>query len=112
MLFEAGDDIDDLLTLCRADITSKNELKVKKYLANFNKVEQKLKEVEERDQVRNFQPVVTGEDIMKAFDLKPGREVGEIKTELREAILEGKIRNIYDEAYSFMLELGRKKLRK
>jgi len=109
LLFEAGDDTHALMALCRADITSKNEVKVKKYLENFDKVEVKLEEVEEKDRVRNFQPVVTGEEIMKAFNLPPGKIVGEIKDELREAILEGIIKNEYNEAYNYMLELGKKK---
>ncbi len=110
LLFEAGDDIDALMLLCRADVTSKNEVKVKRYLENFDKVAKKLEEVEEKDRVRNFQPVVTGEDIMKAFALPPGKIVGEIKDELREAILEGVIKNEHDQAYAYMLEIGRKKI--
>ncbi len=110
LLFEAGDDIHALMALCRADVTSKNELKVKRYLDNFDKVEKKLEEVEEKDRVRNFQPVVTGQDIMNAFDLPPGKVVGDIKDELREAILEGIIKNEYEQAYAYMLEIGRKKI--
>lgn len=86
LLFEAGDDIEDLMTLCRADVTSKNMNKVKQFRANFDKVEQKMKEVEAKDQVRNFQPPVSGEDIMKAFDLSPCKEIGIIKSEIKEAI--------------------------
>jgi poly(A) polymerase len=108
LLFDAGDDIEDLMLLCRADVTSKNHAKVKRYLANFDKVEEKMRSVEEKDQVRNFQPPVSGEDIMNAFNLKPGREIGIIKNDIKEAILEGKIQNNKEEAYQYMLKLGKK----
>ncbi|SFB92058.1 HDIG domain-containing protein [Parapedobacter composti] len=107
LLFEAGDDIDSLMMLCHADVTTKNEYKKKKYRQNFELVKQKLKDVEERDQIRNWQPPVTGEDIMAAFRLKPGREVGAIKNAIREAILEGDIPNNREEAYRYMLEKGK-----
>lgn len=109
LLFEAGDDIDGLMKLCRADITSKNDTKVKRYLQNFDKVERRLVEVEESDKLRNFQPVITGEIIMETFGLKPSKAVGELKEALTEAILEGKVKNEYAEAYAFMVALGEQK---
>lgn len=108
LLFEAGDDIESLLMLCEADITSKNREKVRRYLTKFEIVREKLKEVEEKDRVRNFQPPVSGELIMETFGIQPCREVGIIKDELKEAILEGKIHNDYTEAFNMMLELGEK----
>ncbi len=104
LLFEAGDDIDDLMTLCEADITSKNHEKVRKYLKNFVVVREKLKEIEAKDAIRNFQPPVTGELIMETFELKPGREVGIIKDAIKDAILDGVIHNDFDEAFDFMLK--------
>ncbi len=106
LLFEAGDDIDALMLLCNADITSKDHNKVKRYLQNFQKVKEKLKQVEETDKLRNFQPVITGEIIMATFGLSPSREVGIIKESLTEAILEGYIKNEYDQAFAFMLQKG------
>jgi poly(A) polymerase len=108
LLFEAGEDLEALMTLCRADITSKNYDKVKKHLKNFDKVERKLHELEEKDKLRNFQPVITGEIIMQTFGIDPGKEVGEIKYAVREAILEGEIKNEFDEAYDFMIRSGEK----
>lgn len=107
LLFEAGDDIEDLMKLCHADVTTKNEYKRKKYRENFELVKQKLKDVEERDQIRNWQPPVSGEDIMETFHLRPGREVGVIKNAIREAILEGDIKNNRTEALLFMETKGK-----
>ena len=108
LLFESGEDVDDLMTLCSADITTKNEKKLKRYKKNFILVEEKIKEVEEKDHLRNWQPPISGEDIMKTFGIGPSKEVGQLKTAIKEAILEGEISNNGTEARDFMLELGKK----
>lgn len=108
LLFDAGEDFDDLIVLCKADITTKNERKQKRFKENFSLVEQKIKEVEERDKVRNFQPPISGEEIMNTFGLTPCKEVGIIKNAIKEAILDGEIENNYDSALKYMIELGKK----
>ena len=107
LLFEAGDDIDDLMTLCNADVTSKNEFKVLKFRNNFELVSKKLKIVEEKDKIRNFQPPVTGEIIMKTFNIGPCAEIGNLKTKIKDAILEGVIENDYDQAFNYMIEIAK-----
>ena len=109
LLFEAGDDIDALMTLCRADITSKNNEKVKRYLGNFDKVERKLRDVEEKDHVRNFQPPISGEIIMKTLGVPPSKVIGEIKEEIKESILDGEISNNFDEAFQLLLLIAKKR---
>jgi hypothetical protein len=106
LLFESGNDIDKLMLLCKADITSKNQYKITKYIQNFEWVAQKIEEVEEKDRLRNFQPPVHGEEIMEYFGIGPSREVGIIKNEIKDAILDGKIRNDHEEAFTYMIDLG------
>lgn len=108
MVFEAGNDVNDLMTLCKADVTSKNPEKVKKYQANFVRVESKIKEVEERDRIMNFNPPITGEQIIETFGIEPSKVIGEIKSAIKEAILEGEIKNDEKEAFDLMLEIGKK----
>lgn len=108
LIFDAGDHVEDLMTLCEADITTKNTTKYKKYHNNFKIVRTKIIEVEERDHLRNFQPPISGENIMTAFNIGPSKEIGVIKEQIKEAILEGQINNNFDEAYKLMIELGKK----
>lgn len=105
LIYEAGDEIDDLMTLCRADITSKNEWRVKKYLQNFDRVEKKIEEVEEKDRIRRWKNPISGEEIMDVLEVKPGPVVGEVKETIKNAILDGEISNNHDEAYQYLLQI-------
>ena len=107
LVFDTGDDIDALMTLCEADITTKNPKKFERYHKNFQNVREKIKEVEERDHIRNFQPPISGEEIMKTFNLQPCREIGQLKEAIKEAILEGEIPNDHQASYDYMLQKGK-----
>jgi poly(A) polymerase len=109
LLFDAGDAVDALMKLCRADITSKNMQKVDRFLKNFDLVEEKMAEVESKDHIRNFQPPVTGDEIMQMFNLPPSRVIGEIKEQIKEAILEGQIRNDREEAMALVMKIAGEK---
>jgi tRNA nucleotidyltransferase (CCA-adding enzyme) len=108
LVFDAGEDVEALMTLCAADITTKNPHKFKKYHHNFDLVKQKIIEVEARDHVRNFQPPITGEEIMRLYNLGPCREIGQLKESIKQAILDGEIANDYNEAYAYMLNKAEK----
>lgn len=107
LIFDAGEDLDDLMILCKSDITTKNKKKEQRFQANLVNVEKNIAEVEERDRIRNWQPPISGDDIMKLFGIGPSREIGTIKTALKDAILDGHVNNEYDDAYNFVLEKGK-----
>jgi poly(A) polymerase len=107
LIFEAGEDLEDLMSLCEADITSKNERTVKRHLANFARVREKIRELEEKDNIRTFQPPISGELIIEVFGIRPSKTVGDIKNAIKEAIIEGDIRNDFTEAYNYMLSLAK-----
>jgi tRNA nucleotidyltransferase (CCA-adding enzyme) len=107
LLFDAGNDLEDLMVLCEADITTKNAKRKKRYLNNFKVVREKFQVVEEKDRLRNFQPPISGEHIMKSFDLKPGPEIGKIKSAIKDAILDGVISNSFEEAEAYMIKKGK-----
>jgi hypothetical protein len=106
-LFDAGEDIDELMQLCNADITSKDEGKVQRFRQNFELVKEKMIALEERDKIRNWQPVITGDIIMNTFHLKPSKPVGDLKNIIRDAILDGVIKNEFEEAFTYLLEKGK-----
>ena len=105
LIFDAGENIDDLMILCRADITTKNQFKIKKYLSNFERVEEAMKNVKLRDELKNFQPPIDGIEIMKVLNLKAGKDVGKIKNNIKDAILDGKIENNYEDAFKYMMSI-------
>ena len=107
LLYEAGDDIDDLMKLCRADITTKNPEKAKRYLKNFDVVGKKMKTEEESDKVKNFQPPISGQEIIDIFAIKPSKMIGELKNEIKNQILDGKIKNDKEEALELLIRLGK-----
>jgi len=104
-MFEAGEEIDDLMALCRADITSKNERRVKQYLRNFDRVEKKIVEVEEKDRIRNWKNPISGDEIMEIMNVKPGPVIGKVKDRIKDAIMDGEIPNNHEEAYKYLMKI-------